>query len=219
MTVARCLYISCVHDSTLLWNPIDAPTTSHHVISVCVRSFTEIDHDATRDVIGVRYATPQPWHVLIPWSLNHVISHPSHLIILALHIHIIISMQVPCQSLKPICSELSSLPRRFSPIIPSIISSSIYTSSLPWFIFKTLKRSPELFWEIFPCPIDSNPLKIWYNFQSKSPFEFNKVNWIQIHWTKSSFEIQILVLEFKNVLGLKSLIWIWILQQNSKFPI
>jgi hypothetical protein len=34
MTVARCSYISYVHDSTLLLDLIDALTTSHHVLSV-----------------------------------------------------------------------------------------------------------------------------------------------------------------------------------------
>jgi hypothetical protein len=61
ITTARCLYISYVHDSTLLWDLYDAPTTSHHVLSVCARSFTDIDRDATRNMIGVQYTTPQPW--------------------------------------------------------------------------------------------------------------------------------------------------------------
>jgi hypothetical protein len=61
MTTARCLYISCVHDSTLLGDLFDALTTSHNVLSVCARSFTEIDRDATRSVIGVQYTTTQPW--------------------------------------------------------------------------------------------------------------------------------------------------------------
>jgi hypothetical protein len=102
MIAAQCLYISCVHDSTLLWDPFDALTTSHHVLSVCAISFTKIDHDATRDVIRVRYATPRPWHILIPWSPDHEISHPSHLAILMFHIDTILSMQVPCQFLEPI---------------------------------------------------------------------------------------------------------------------
>jgi hypothetical protein len=104
MTATRCLYISCVHDSTPLWDLIDAPTTLHHVLSVCARTFTEIDHKATRNATGVQYATPWPCHVLIPWYLDHVISPPNHLVILALHMHIIIPMQIPCQSLKPISS-------------------------------------------------------------------------------------------------------------------
>jgi hypothetical protein len=33
---------------------------------VCARTFIEIDHDATKNVIGVQYVTPRPWHVLIP---------------------------------------------------------------------------------------------------------------------------------------------------------
>jgi hypothetical protein len=66
VTTARCLYISYVHNSTLLGYLFDAPTTSHHVLSVCAISFTEIDQDAIRNVIGVRYATPRNWHILIP---------------------------------------------------------------------------------------------------------------------------------------------------------
>jgi hypothetical protein len=109
LTAAQCLYISSVPDSTLLWDLIDAPTTLHHVLSVCARSFTEIDHDATRNVIGVWYATPWPWHVLILWSLDHVISYPGHLVIITFHIHIIIPMQAPCQSIEPIVGTLISI--------------------------------------------------------------------------------------------------------------
>jgi hypothetical protein len=112
-----------------------------------------------------------------------------------------------------------SLPCRFSSIIPSMISSSFYASSLPWFYFQNHEVKPRNIWENIHCPIDPNPLKIRSNFHSKSSFEFNEVNWIQIYWTKYSFEIQILALDFKNVLGLKSFIWIRILQSNSKFPI
>jgi hypothetical protein len=65
MTTARCLYMPYVHDSTMLLDRFDALTTSHHVLSVCAISYNEIDHDATRDAISVRYATPQPWQVLI----------------------------------------------------------------------------------------------------------------------------------------------------------
>jgi hypothetical protein len=142
MTAARCSYISCVHDSTPLWDLIDTPTTLHKLLSVGARSFTEIDHDATRNVIGVRYATPWPWHVLIPWSSDHVISHPSHLVILVFHIHIIIPMQIPLLIPRDNCRNphiYSSLLCGFSPIIPSIISSSFYTSSLSLFYFQNLK--------------------------------------------------------------------------------
>jgi hypothetical protein len=109
MTGAWCLYISCVYDSTLSWELFDALTTSHNMPSVRARSFTEIDHDATRNVIGVQYTTPQPWHVLISWSPDQLISHPSQLVILALHIHIIIFMQVLCQFLEPNCPKSSYL--------------------------------------------------------------------------------------------------------------
>jgi hypothetical protein len=109
MTTARCLYISCVRDCTMLLDLFDAPTTLHHVLSVCIRSFTEIDHDATRNVIGVQYATQWPWYVLIPWSPDYMISQPSHLIILVLHIHIIIFMQIPCQFIEPIARTLLSI--------------------------------------------------------------------------------------------------------------
>jgi hypothetical protein len=101
-TVVQCLYISCVCDYLMLRDIFDAPTTSHHVLSVCAISFTEIDHDAIRNVIGVRYATPRSWHVRMPSYSDHVISPPSHLVILAFHIHIIIPIQVPCQFLEPI---------------------------------------------------------------------------------------------------------------------
>jgi hypothetical protein len=43
MTVAQCLYISYVHDSTLLWDLFATLTTSHNVFSVCAKSFTKID--------------------------------------------------------------------------------------------------------------------------------------------------------------------------------
>jgi hypothetical protein len=65
MIDARCLYIFYVHESTLARDLFDAPTTSHHVLIVCARSFTELDCDATRNVISVQYVTPRPWYVLI----------------------------------------------------------------------------------------------------------------------------------------------------------
>jgi hypothetical protein len=119
------------------------------VLSVCVRTFIEIDHDGTRNVIGVQYATPRPWHVLILWSLDQVIPHPSHLIILVLHIHIIICMQVPYQFLEPIAPNPQIYSCKLSPIIPSVISSLFYTSSCLGFIFKSMKGSPEIFGKIF----------------------------------------------------------------------
>jgi hypothetical protein len=145
MTAARCLYISCVHEFTLLWDLFDALTTSHNALSVCARIFTEIDHDGTKNVIDMHYATPRPWYVLIPWSPDHMIFHYSHLIILVFHIHIIIPMEVPCESLESIARNphiYPSLPCRFSPIITSIISLSFYTSLLSWFYFQKLKGKP-----------------------------------------------------------------------------
>jgi hypothetical protein len=165
-------------------------TTSHHALRVCARAFTEIGHDANTNMIGMQYATPWPWHVLIPWSLDHVISHPSHLVILAFHVNIIIPMQVPCQSVESFARNPPIYSYWFSPIIPSIISSPSYASSLPWFYFQNLKGKPKNIWENIPCPIDPSPLKIWSNFHSKSSFEFNEVNWIQIHWNKSYFEFK-----------------------------
>jgi hypothetical protein len=162
------------------------------------------------------YATPQPWHVLIPWCPDHVIFPPSHLVILAFHIHINISMQVPCQSVESFARNPPIYSYWFSPIIPSIISSSfihhlcLVLSSKPW-------RKVQKYLGKYSLSIDPNPPKFRSNFHSKSSFEFNEVNWIQIRWTKYSFEIQILALDFKNILGLKSLIWIWILWPNSKF--
>jgi hypothetical protein len=126
MTVARCLYISYLHDSTLLWDLFDAPTTSHQVLSVCARSFTEINCDATMDMIGVRYATPWPCHVLISWSLDNVISPPRHLVNHAFHIHIIISMQAPCQSLVPSHHFINNL------FIILYIILALVLSSKPW---------------------------------------------------------------------------------------
>jgi hypothetical protein len=94
-----------------------------------------------RNVIVVQYATPWPWLVPIAWSLNHVISPPIHLIILMLHIPIIISMQVHCHFLKPIAPNPPIYSCGFNPIIASIISSSFYTWSLPWFYLqKTLEE-------------------------------------------------------------------------------
>jgi hypothetical protein len=89
------------------------------VLSVCARTFIEINHDAIRNMIGVQYATPRPWHVLIPWSLDHVISPPSHLVILALQIHAIIHMQVPCQFLEPIVETLISTHHYHADLVPS----------------------------------------------------------------------------------------------------
>jgi hypothetical protein len=136
---------------TLLYYEISLMHWSLHIMClVCVRTFTEIDHDATRNMIGVWYATPQPQHVLIPWYSDHVICHPSHLVILIFHIPIIIPMRVPCQSLEPIIWNphiCPSLPCGFSRIIPSIISSSVYTSSLPWFYFQNLEGKPQNIWE------------------------------------------------------------------------
>jgi hypothetical protein len=141
MTTIQYLYISCVQNSTLLWDLFDALTTSHNVLSVCVQ-----------------YATPQPWHVLILWSLDLVIFHLLHPNNLVLHIHIIVSMQVPYQFLKPFDSNPLIYSCRFSPIIPSIISLSFYTSSLPWFIFKTLKERVKIFGKYF--------LSYWLKFDA-----------------------------------------------------
>jgi hypothetical protein len=101
MTAAQCLYISYVHDSTLLWDIIDAPTTSHD----------ELEHSPILTtmplgkMIGIISATPWPWHVLKVWYPNHLILHLSHLLILLFRTHIIISMQVPCQFLEPIAQN------------------------------------------------------------------------------------------------------------------
>jgi hypothetical protein len=65
MTATQCLYIPYVHDSTMLRDLIDAPTTSQHVFSVCARTFVEIDHDATKSVIDMQSTTPRSWHILI----------------------------------------------------------------------------------------------------------------------------------------------------------
>jgi hypothetical protein len=86
------------NDSTLLRDLVDAPTTSHHVLRVCARAFTKIDHDTTKNVTDMQYATPRPWHVLKSWSPDPMIFYLSHLVILAIHTHIIIHKQVPCQS-------------------------------------------------------------------------------------------------------------------------
>jgi hypothetical protein len=160
------MYISFVHDSTLLWDLIDAPTTSHHVLSMCALAFTNIGHNASKNVVGMQYATPWPRHVLIPWSPDHVIFPPSHLVILAFHIHINISMHVPCQSLEPIAENPSIYSCLSRPIIPSIISSSFYTSSLPWFYLQNLEVKNKNIWENIPCPMTQvhskfDPISIW----------------------------------------------------------
>jgi hypothetical protein len=144
MTIARCLYISCVHNSTLLWDLFDAPTTSHNVLSVCARTFIKIDHDGTKNMINMQYATPRHWHVLILWSPDHVISPLSHLIILVFHIHIIISMKVLCQSIEPFAPNPPIYSYWFNPIIPSTISSSFYTSPLPWFYLQNHEGKPRI---------------------------------------------------------------------------
>jgi hypothetical protein len=169
MTVDQCLYISCVHDSTLLWDLLNALTTSHYVLSVCERAFTEIDHDSTKNVIGMQYANPRPWHVLIAWSPDYVISHPSHLIILVLHIHMIIPMQVSYQSIEPFARNPPIYSYWVSPVIPSIITSSFYTSSLLWFYLQNHEGKPINIWENIPCPTEPSPLKIWSNFHRYLP--------------------------------------------------
>jgi hypothetical protein len=196
MTVARCLYISCVHDSTMLLDLFDALTTSQHVLSACVRSFTEIDNDNDKNVISMQYATPWPWHVLIPWSPDHVISPPSHLVILVFHIPINIPMQVPCQSLGPIAWNphvYPSLPCGFRPIIPSIISLLFYTSSLPWFYSLKLWRKAQKYLENIPV---SNWSKSTKNL-TQYPFEI--FLWIQ--WSKLNTNPldQIFFLQFKSL--------------------
>jgi hypothetical protein len=107
-----------VHDSTLLWDRIDALTTSHDMLSACARTFIEIDHDGMKNVIDMQYATPRHWHVLIPWSSDHVIFPPSHLVIPAFHIHIIIPMQSTCQFLEPIALRTSFI-HVFSTVTPN----------------------------------------------------------------------------------------------------
>ncbi len=49
-------------------------------------------------------------------------------------------------------------------------------------------RIGQKYLEDISCPIDPSPPKIQSNFHSKSSFEFNEVNLIQICWTKYSFE-------------------------------
>jgi hypothetical protein len=143
------------------------------------------------------YTTLRPWHVQIPWSPDPVIAPPSHLVILAFHTHIIIPMQASCQFLNPIAWNPRICLYWFSSTNPSIFSSSFYTSSLPWVYLQNLEGKPRNIWENIPCTVDPSPLQIWSNFHSKSSFEFNEVNWIQIHWTISSFKIQILALDFR----------------------
>jgi hypothetical protein len=137
MTLLRC-------EISLMHRPL------HIMCLVCVQ-----DHSPGLITMPPRmwsaYATPQPWHVLIPWSPYHVISHPSHLAMLAFSIRIIISMQVPCKFLESIARNThiyQSLPCWLFLIVPLITSSSFSTSSLPWF-FKTLKESPKIYGKIF----------------------------------------------------------------------
>jgi hypothetical protein len=132
------------HHSTLLWHLFDTPKQLHilllGVLSVCARAFSEIVGNATRNVIGMQSCTTSPWQVLILWSPDQMIFHPSHLTILVFHIHIIIPKKVSCQFLEPIAENThiySSLPCWLSPAISSIASSLFYTSSLSWFYFQS----------------------------------------------------------------------------------
>jgi hypothetical protein len=121
------------------------------------QTFIEIDHDDTKNVIGMQYSTPRPWHVLIPWSTDHVISPSSLLVIHVFHIPIIIPMQALLPIDRANCRNLhiySSLPCEFGPIIPPIMSSSyIYIifsldlfSKLWWKAQKDLENIPMSNW-------------------------------------------------------------------------
>jgi hypothetical protein len=73
---------------------------------------------------------------------------PSHLVIHAFHIPIIMTMQVPCQFLEPIAPNPLIYSCGFSLIIPPRISSSSYTSSLPWFYLQNHEGKPRNIWKI-----------------------------------------------------------------------
>jgi hypothetical protein len=53
---------------------------------------------------------------------------------------------------------------------------------------QNLEGKPRNILENIPCPIDPSAPNIRSNFHSKSYFEFNAINSIQIYWTKYSFE-------------------------------
>jgi hypothetical protein len=67
-------------------------TVFPNVLSVCAGAFTELDHDATKNVIGAQSATPQPFVVQVPWiplSTTTSISCPIciQIILLTFYIH------------------------------------------------------------------------------------------------------------------------------------
>jgi hypothetical protein len=40
------------------------------VLSVCARTFFKIDHEGTKNMIGMQYATPRPWHYSLVFFLE-----------------------------------------------------------------------------------------------------------------------------------------------------
>jgi hypothetical protein len=109
------------------------------------------------------------------------------------------------------CFKIYGASRKHSLSFESILDS-ISKPQLHRSLFKIIAF---YFWKIIPCPINPSPFKIRPNIHSKSSFEFNEVNWIQIHWTKFYFEIEIPALVSKSDLNL-ILIQYRILKRNSK---
>jgi hypothetical protein len=90
------LFTSSNHDSISFLVLVDSNVPLMHqslhivspdVPSVCARAFVELDHDATRNMIGAQSATPWPFLVQVWWSLDKVNSPINHHVNLMLQMH------------------------------------------------------------------------------------------------------------------------------------
>jgi hypothetical protein len=108
------------------------------VFIISTGEFTDFGHDATRNVIDVQTAAPQPCLLLVPISSDQVISNLPHVVTLVFHLYTIVSEQVLYEFTQQLLGTLISFPQccpELNPSIPLTASSSFDTSSLPWFYF------------------------------------------------------------------------------------
>jgi hypothetical protein len=108
------------------------------VLRVWEEAFYEIDHDATRNVIDLQFATTQPYLLLALWSIDQVNSNLTHVVTLVIHFYTIISEQVLCQFIQSIVRNTYVFPlvlHWIKSLYSIDITFIIYTWSLPWFYF------------------------------------------------------------------------------------
>jgi hypothetical protein len=80
------------------------------VLHVWEEAFTEIDHDATRNVISVHFAATQPFLLLALRSIDEMNSNLTLVVTHVIHFYTIISEQVLCQFIQSIVGSTYVFP-------------------------------------------------------------------------------------------------------------